>query len=176
MTQKETRKLTRAIYNLMNETEIELPESTIDEKITWIKTLSSAIETSNEHAEEYGFVPLFMGPFNVDDNLTSHQDLGKEIDRFKNFFIETIQKINKIQDQLDRENDKYQNLTIHDFSEDPETKNITVLELREKMKKKNHRSKMRRIHWNGHLELIFDMMEEAFDDIKEIDVVIKTNQ
>lgn len=139
---------------------------TLEQKTKWVRTLLSGIQTSNEQVEddENGFQPIFDGPFKVEKI-----NLNEQILKLSKILEETITKISGIHDNLDLENDKYQKQTIQEASKDPVLSQITIPFAKQKLDNLDKQSKKRRMHWNGFLDELLNMLNN-FEEKRDSDV------
>ena len=158
--------LTRRIVEHVKETQIELLEDPYDVRANtrWVRTMLSGIETSNEMGEDVGFTPFYSGPYTFDkDNLMD------EIKRTSSIFINTLMLLNIFHENMDRDFENLRNGTISDFSSHPSTRNLKVSEIKSMMDQQKIKNKKRRMHWEGHLENLLDMVEN-FEEERDSDV------
>jgi len=186
---QETRKITRAISHLLEESYRNVIKNAgYDEQKRWLNTVCAEIDylfTEGEKLrEEYTldesricsitqsqlnqFVDYIVEPQKIIEQILHgkypiDQELSTQIEELIQIFFESIRRLNLIHLVMDKENDDYQNtkIDIRSFSEDPKTKNMTVIEILEIAKKQNHLSKIRRKEWNEHLEGVFGSFENA---------------
>jgi hypothetical protein len=164
-----TKKLTKSILKLIDETNVEFSEetdvtNTSEDMMNWLNTMLSAIESSNEFGEDVGFAAIYTGPFKI-PKFAVHPSKLKPITEI---LVNTIQSINLLHENLDVDYELQSNLPIRDLPE--EKKNLTVAEWTEKLNKMEKKNKLKRKHWNGHLLSILNMIEDAFNEKNDSDV------
>jgi hypothetical protein len=99
------------VRRFMDEVDEEMNKSSVEykwsdeDKIKWIKTLLSVIETSNEHGEDDGFKPIFNGPYKAD-----YGNLDEQIVKFSQILKDTIVSISKLHDEFDEKVKRYRNI------------------------------------------------------------------
>lgn len=165
MSKDETERIMKLILDASKEAPEELLEDgTNQEKIKWIKTILSAIQSSNEQAEDDGFVPIYTGPFKMDVNV----DLNEQMKKYTNILVDTLKLVNQVHDKLDEENRKYQDRPLSELVEDPKFKDLSLVTAKTELEKINKKNKMRRINWNGFLKEVEHMMS-TFEEVRDSD-------
>jgi hypothetical protein len=166
-----TEKITETCQETLNE--LLEPDCTNDVKINWIKHVLSGIETTNEIAEESGFMSIYTGPFKIDNKV----DLDQQVKHYTNLLVQTIRAANDSYHQKDiDETRNLMNKNLSEIVKDPVFSCYTIKELMampfgqllEKYKCTT-KSKLQRMHWEGHLEEILHMLD-SFEEERDSDV------
>jgi hypothetical protein len=166
-----TNKIVEACQETVNE--LSEPDCPSEVKIKWVKHVLSGIETTNEQAEESGFVPIYNGSFKLDPV----SNLDQQVEYYTKMLVQTIYGANDSYRQREIVDTKnLMNKNLSEILKDPVFCNFTIKQLMDmpfgkllEVQKGSKKFKLQRMHWEGYLEEILHMLEN-FEDERDSDV------